>query len=45
VAALSEHGTAALDLPSGVRALAEGGVLRFVRRPAEARRRPTGTPS
>jgi tRNA(Ile)-lysidine synthase len=33
VAALSDKGTAALDLPSGVRAIAEGGVLRFVRTP------------
>jgi tRNA(Ile)-lysidine synthase len=32
VAALSEHGTAMIDLPSGVRAVAERGMLRFVRR-------------
>jgi tRNA(Ile)-lysidine synthase len=29
---LPEHGTAALDLPQGVRAIAERGALRFVRR-------------
>jgi tRNA(Ile)-lysidine synthase len=29
VASLSEHGTAALDLPHGVRAIAEQGILRF----------------
>jgi hypothetical protein len=29
---LPEHGTAALDLPHGVRAIVERGVLRFVRR-------------
>jgi tRNA(Ile)-lysidine synthase len=33
VAALADHGTAALDLPHGVRAIAEGGVLRFGRTP------------
>jgi tRNA(Ile)-lysidine synthase len=33
VAALRDQGTAALDLPYGVRALAEGGTLRFVRTP------------
>jgi tRNA(Ile)-lysidine synthase len=33
VAALSEQGTAALDLPSGVRAVADGGMLRFERTP------------
>ena len=37
VAALSEHGTAMLDLPSGVRAVAERGVLRFVGRTAAGR--------
>ena len=37
VAALSDTGTAALDLPQGVRAVAEGGVLRFVRQPDDAR--------
>jgi tRNA(Ile)-lysidine synthase len=45
VAALSDRGTAALDLPHGVRAIAEGGVLRFVRRTEAAVRRHTGTPS
>jgi tRNA(Ile)-lysidine synthase len=34
VAALAEHGTAMLDLPHGVRAVAEEGILRFVRTPA-----------
>lgn len=34
VAALSEHGTAALDLPHGVRAVALDGILRFERTPA-----------
>jgi tRNA(Ile)-lysidine synthase len=33
VAALSDHGTAALDLPHGVRATARDGVLRFGRTP------------
>jgi hypothetical protein len=33
VAALSEHGTASIDLPHGVRATVAGGVLRFVRTP------------
>jgi tRNA(Ile)-lysidine synthase len=33
VAALSEHGTACLDLPHGVRATVTGGVLRFGRTP------------
>lgn len=33
VAALAEHGSAALDLPHGVRAIAERGVLRFERTP------------
>jgi tRNA(Ile)-lysidine synthase len=32
VAALSESGTAALDLPHGVRAVAQAGTLRFMRR-------------
>jgi tRNA(Ile)-lysidine synthase len=32
IVALSDHGTAALDLPHGVRAIAERGVLRFERR-------------
>ena len=35
VAALSEHGWAALDLPHGVRAVAEDGILHFVRRNAK----------
>jgi tRNA(Ile)-lysidine synthase len=34
VAALADRGTAALDLPHGVRAIAQGGVLRFERTPA-----------
>jgi tRNA(Ile)-lysidine synthase len=42
VAALSEHGTAMLDLP-GVRAVAERGVLRFVRRTPAGGRRATAT--
>jgi tRNA(Ile)-lysidine synthase len=33
VAALADRGTAALDLPHGVRAIAQGGVLRFERTP------------
>jgi tRNA(Ile)-lysidine synthase len=33
IAALSDHGTAALDLPHGVRAIAERGILRFTRQP------------
>jgi tRNA(Ile)-lysidine synthase len=45
VAALSEHGTAMLDLPSGVRAVAERGKLRFVRRTTTAGLRETATPS
>ncbi len=45
VAALSEHGTAMLDLPSGVRAVAERGMLRFMRRTPDAgRRQPVTTP-
>jgi tRNA(Ile)-lysidine synthase len=36
VTALSEHGTAALDLPHGVRAVAERGVLSFTRTPHAA---------
>jgi tRNA(Ile)-lysidine synthase len=36
IAALSEHGTAALDLPHGVRAVVQRGLLRFVRRTAAA---------
>jgi tRNA(Ile)-lysidine synthase len=39
VCALPDHGTAALDLPHGVRALAERGTLRFVRRPPAPARR------
>ena len=34
VAALSEHGTASLDLPHGVRATVTAGVLRLQRTPA-----------
>jgi tRNA(Ile)-lysidine synthase len=45
VAALSEHGTAMLDLPSGVRAVSERGMLRFVRRTTTAGLRETATPS
>jgi tRNA(Ile)-lysidine synthase len=45
VAALSEHGTAMLDLPSGVRAVAERGMLRFVRRTTTAGLRETATPT
>jgi tRNA(Ile)-lysidine synthase len=37
VAALADHGIAALDLPHGVRAIAEHGVLRFGRTPRERR--------
>jgi tRNA(Ile)-lysidine synthase len=43
VAAMGEN--AALDLPHGVRAVTERGVLRFVRRTGAVGRRPTGTPS
>ncbi|OAI39018.1 hypothetical protein AYO39_00740 [Actinobacteria bacterium SCGC AG-212-D09] len=43
VAAMSEHGTAMLDLP-GVRAVAERGIVRFMRRTPAAGRRPTVTP-
>ena len=43
VAAMSERGTAMLDLP-GVRAVAERGMLRFVRRTSEVGRRATVTP-
>jgi tRNA(Ile)-lysidine synthase len=35
---------AALDLPHGVRAVTEGGILRFVRRSNSTARRTTGTP-
>ena len=42
VCALPDHGRAALDLPHGVRAVAEGGIVRFVRRPAGAARRASG---
>jgi tRNA(Ile)-lysidine synthase len=42
VAALSEHGTAMLDLP-GVRAVVERGMLRFVRRTPAAGHRPAAT--
>jgi tRNA(Ile)-lysidine synthase len=37
---LTMSSDSALDLPHGVRAVAEGGVLRFVRRPAAVGRRP-----
>jgi tRNA(Ile)-lysidine synthase len=37
VCALADHGTAALDLPFGIRALAERGILRFVRTPPNSR--------
>jgi tRNA(Ile)-lysidine synthase len=40
VAALSDRGTKALDLPHGVRAIAERGVLRFGPTPLDARRNP-----
>jgi tRNA(Ile)-lysidine synthase len=45
VAALSEHGTAMLDLPSGVRAIAERGMLRFVQRTTTAGLHETPTPT
>jgi tRNA(Ile)-lysidine synthase len=45
VAALSEYGTAMLDLPSGVRAVAERGMLRFVPRTTTAGLRETGSPT
>jgi tRNA(Ile)-lysidine synthase len=40
VAALAERGTKALDLPHGVRAIAEHGTLRFGPTPLEGRRNP-----
>jgi tRNA(Ile)-lysidine synthase len=40
VAALPDHGRAALDLPHGVRAVAEAGMVRFERTPPVARDRP-----
>ena len=43
VAALPDHGRAALDLPRGVRAVAEAGVVRFERTPPLARGRPGDT--
>ena len=43
VAALPDHGRAALDLPHGVRAVAEAGVVRFERTPPVARDRPGDT--
>jgi tRNA(Ile)-lysidine synthase len=43
VAALSEHGTAMLDLPHGVRAVARRGKLRFVRQ-GESRRQTKARP-
>jgi tRNA(Ile)-lysidine synthase len=45
VCALPDRGRAALDLPHGVRALAEDGILRLVRQPDDARRRATRAPS
>jgi tRNA(Ile)-lysidine synthase len=48
VAALPDHGRAALDLPHGVRAMAERGVLRFAQTPPLAGGKPgetTGTRS
>lgn len=45
VCALPERGRAALDLPHGVRAEAEGGVVRFIRRPDTASRHRPGTPA
>ena len=41
VAAMSDHGTAALDLPHGVRAIAERGIVRFARTPHAATYTPT----
>jgi tRNA(Ile)-lysidine synthase len=38
VAGLADRGTAALDLPHGVRAIAQGGVLRFERTPSRITR-------
>lgn len=43
IAALSEHGAGALDLPHGVRAVTERGVLRFERTPPLPRGRPGDT--
>jgi tRNA(Ile)-lysidine synthase len=43
VAAMPEQGRAALDLPHGVRAVAERGMVRFERTPALARGRPGDT--
>jgi tRNA(Ile)-lysidine synthase len=43
VAALPDHGRAAIDLPHGVRAVAAAGVLRFERTPPLARDRPSDT--
>jgi tRNA(Ile)-lysidine synthase len=43
IAALADHGRAALDLPHGVRAVADGGMVRFERTPAVARDRPSDT--
>jgi hypothetical protein len=40
VAALADRGTKALDLPHGVRAIAEHGVLRFAATPLDGRRNP-----
>ena len=41
VAAMSDQGTAALDLPHGVRAVAERGTVRFERTPHAATYTPT----
>jgi tRNA(Ile)-lysidine synthase len=45
ITALPDRGRAALDLPHGVRAVTDGGVLRFVRRTPAARRRTPSTHS
>lgn len=42
ILALPERGRAAIDLPHGVRAMVEDGVLRFERQPRDAARRRTG---
>jgi tRNA(Ile)-lysidine synthase len=43
VAALPDHGRAAVDLPHGVRAVADGGMVRFERTPPVAGSRPGDT--
>jgi tRNA(Ile)-lysidine synthase len=43
IAGLADHGRAALDLPHGVRAVADGGMVRFERTPPVARDRPSDT--